>query len=376
MRCNHMFLSVALELRGGRITPVDNSRAIDEIDWSPLHDCSSRHIRGPTIMNPFAHTDSPPRARTAALLTFVIVALIIVPSALTLMTVKHPGTLVVDSDNPTPLGYTVSLLLFIAPLAYLAWWFLRQTQLRFPKTAFWWTIGLLVPSGIVLDVLFATTFFTFNNAQAVAGAYVPVLGGEVPIEEFVFYLSGFALVLLLYIWGDEYWLRAYNVSSYEEASRTIQRIVRFHPASLLWGIGLIVAATVYKNWFGSSEEGMPWYFIYLVVVAIVPSVGFFETAKSFINWRALSFTIFPILLISLLWEATLALPYQWWGYQRNVMVGIFIGPWSNLPVEAVCVWIAVTFTTVVTYEVIKVWKATGRRARDAFFGARTPTGKQ
>ena len=42
--------------------------------------------------------------------------------------------------------------------------------------------------------------------------------------------------------------------------------------------------------------------------------------------------------------------------------------WSGMPVEAVCVWFAVSFTTVITYEVIKIWQALGKSALEAFFG--------
>jgi hypothetical protein len=70
----------------------------------------------------------------------------------------------------------------------------------------------------------------------------------------------------------------------------------------------------------------------------------------------------------LLWEVTLALPYGWWEYRDNILIGLQIGAWSGLPIEAVCVWLAVTFTTVITYEVIKIWKALGTRALEAFFG--------
>src|SRR5512133_722452 len=87
-----------------------------------------------------------------------------------------------------------------------------------------------------------------------------------------------------------------------------------------------------------------------------------------INWRAFSFTFFLLLLISLLWEATLALPYGWWEYWPSTMMGLHIRAWSGLPIEAVFVWFAVTFTTVITYEVIKIWKALGTRALEAFFG--------
>lgn len=43
-----------------------------------------------------------------------------------------------------------------------------------------------------------------------------------------------------------------------------------------------------------------------------------------------------------------------------------------MPVEAVCVWLAVTFTTVIGYEVVKSWLATGKRALEAFFGVQRP----
>ena len=72
--------------------------------------------------------------------------------------------------------------------------------------------------------------------------------------------------------------------------------------------------------------------------------------------------------MSLLWEVTLALPYGWWEYRSNILIGLHIGAWSGLPIEAVCVWLAVSFTTVISYEVIKIWKALGTRALEAFFG--------
>ena len=49
-------------------------------------------------------------------------------------------------------------------------------------------------------------------------------------------------------------------------------------------------------------------------------------------------TMFFMMLVSMLWEATLALPYGWWNYQRETMTGIFIGAWSGLPIEAIIVW--------------------------------------
>ena len=117
-----------------------------------------------------------------------------------------------------------------------------------------------------------------------------------------------------------------------------------------------------------SLPRLPLYFTFLVLAAIIPSAALFRATRDFINWRAFSFTFFLILLVSVIWEVTLAQPYRWWEYQNDQMLGIFIKAWFGLPIEAVLVWVAVTFTTVITYEVVKIWQASGKAARSAFFG--------
>jgi hypothetical protein len=306
--------------------------------------------------------------REAFRVVFFIAGLLILSAGLTLRTVVHPGTLVLDSGNPTPHGYTWSLSLFIIPLAVLSWWFARRPDLELARQGFWRTIAVLAPLGFLLDLLFGNAFFTFRNPSATLGVDVPAVGGPIPIEEFVFYVTGFMLVLMSYLWADEYWLRAYNVPDYHSRAKDLRRIAEFHPQSVVLGVGLIAAAAIYKKAFSAAPEGFPWYFTYLTAVAIVPSAGFFATAQCFINWRAFGFTFFLILLISVLWEATLAVPYGWWGYRPSAMMGLNIGAWHGLPIEAVCLWLAVSFTTAITYEVIKIWKALGRGVWQALFG--------
>ena len=299
---------------------------------------------------------------------FAIAATLIIPATIALRTVISPALLQATSDNPTPFGYTWSLLLFILPIAALAAWFAYRSDLKFPRKAFWRTIAVLAPLGFILDLLFGNAFFTFPNHHAILGFSIPAVGGRIPIEEFVFYLTGFMLVLLSYIWCDEYWMAAYNVPDYNAAARNITRIVRFHFASFILGAVLIAAAIAYRKFYSGNPHGFPWYFIYLACASLIPSAGFFHTAQRFINWRAFSFTFFLLLLISLLWEVTLALPYGWWGFRPSAMIGLNVGAWSNLPIEEPCVWMAVTFTTIITYEVIKIWKALGSGALQAFFG--------
>jgi hypothetical protein len=50
------------------------------------------------------------------------------------------------------------------------------------------------------------------------------------------------------------------------------------------------------------------------------------------------------------------------------MVGVRITAWSRLPIEEVCVWISVTYATVIAYEIVRRWQASGKRARHALMG--------
>ena len=297
----------------------------------------------------------------------VIVALLVVPATLTLRTVAEPGRLLIESPNPTPYGYTWSLVLFLIPLTGLAMWFLRHPKLQFQRKAFWLTIGVLAPLGFGLDILFGNMFFVFRNEGSIIGWRIPAVGEPIPVEEFVFYLSGFMVVLLIYIWCDEYWVAKYNVPDYEAEAGKVGPILKFHWRSVAVGAVLLAAAVIVKR-FSAVPEGFPWYFTYLVGASVIPSAGLFRSARDFINWRAFSVTFLWILLVSLLWEATLGVPYDWWNYHHGVMMGIFIGAWAELPLEAVCVWFAVTFTTVIFYEVIKIWRAMKKPVRAAFFG--------
>jgi hypothetical protein len=299
-----------------------------------------------------------------------MLAMIAIPAGITLQTVHHPFPPMPVDQNSTPYGYTFSLLLFIFPAALIAGWFLPSEGLHIPKRAFCWTLTILVPLGCLLDFVFAQWFFEYPNVGATLGLRAPALGRSVPMEEYVFYFTGFLAVLLLYIWLGEFWLAAYNVLDYPGEARKVGRLLQFHPTSLILAAVLIGAATFYKKCLALPEDqaGFPGYFTFLVVGALFPAVSFFPVARRFINWRALSLTLFLMLLVSLLWEATLAVPYNWWNFQHRQMMGIFVGAWSGLPVEEICVWVAVTYATVIVFEVFKVWLASERSIHDAMVG--------
>jgi hypothetical protein len=298
-----------------------------------------------------------------------MLAMLVIPAAITLHSVRLPG-IFRAATNASPHGYTWSLLLFIVPIVIIGVWFLPSEGLEIPQRTFWRTIAILVPLGWGLDFLFAQYFFSFPNAQATLQIWAPALGKPVPIEEYIFYLTGFVAVLLLYVWLSEYWLAAYSVPDYPGEASKVRRLLQFHPTSLIVAVILIGVAWFYKKHLAAAadRDGFPGYFAFLVAGALIPAMSFYPVAKRFINWRALSLTLFFMLLMSELWEVSLALPYGWWAFQHRQMIGLFVGAWSGLPIEEVCVWIAVTYATTIVFEVVKVWQASGRKAKAVFLG--------
>jgi hypothetical protein len=310
-----------------------------------------------------------PSPRTSFQIVIGILIMIAVPAALTLHTVRVPPAVDITALNLTPYGYTISLLLFIVPILVIGIWFVPNEGVHVSRRSFLRTIAFLFPVGVILDFFFARRFFTFPNPVATLQIKAPALGGGVPVEEYVFYFTGFVAVLLIYVWLDEYWLAAYSIPM-DSARRTdFERLLRFHPQSLILGIALIAGAILFRHFFVSAP-GFPGYFIFLVVGAFGPSAALFPSALPVINWRAFGLTFFLILLISLLWEATLALPYGWWGFQDAQMIGIYITAWCRLPIEEVCLWCAVTYATTILYEVVRRWQSSGKRVGHAFLGKR------
>jgi hypothetical protein len=313
-----------------------------------------------------------PSSSVCAGIVVAMLVMVVIPAAITLQTVQVPAPPIPLNQNSTPHGYTLSLLLFIIPILFIAGWFLPSEELQIPRRASAWTLVILVPLGCLLDVVFAQWFFYYPNVGATLGIRAFALGRPVPVEEYVFYLTGFLAILLLYVWLGEFWLAAYNVADYPGEARKMRRVLQFHPTSLILAAVLIGAAWFYKKHLALPEDqaGFPSYFTFLVAGALLPAASFFPVARRFINWRALSLTLFFMLLVSLLWEATLAVPYNWWNFQHRQMIGLFIGAWSHLPIEEVCVWIAVTYATVIVFEVLKVLLASERSVRETLLGAK------
>lgn len=290
------------------------------------------------------------------LFALAILSLPVIISMFAIDTAPPKLLLTLNGPNPSPYGYTVSLLLFIVPALALFIWFVRHPSYAFNRKVFWTTIAILTPLGFILDFLFAETFFHFPNTGATLGIMIPVRGGAVPIEEFIFYLSGFVVTLLFYLWCNEYWCGAYRVLNPIEEARQfgVTKVMSFDFRPVIVGLVILGPAFIYEEFVAHDPEGFPGYMAFLLLSAILPSLVLYRSMKYFINWRAFSMTMAVLLLISLIWEATLAIPYGWWGYEESQMLGLTVYSWSNLPIEATLVWICVSFTTVLVYETVKL----------------------
>jgi len=75
------------------------------------------------------------------------------------------GSFSASASNPSPYGYTVSLLIFIVPILVIGLWFVPREGVRISKAAFVRTIAILFPLGAGLDFFFARSFFKFPNPE-------------------------------------------------------------------------------------------------------------------------------------------------------------------------------------------------------------------
>ena len=216
-----------------------------------------------------------PSPRLSAWLVAAMLAMVALPAAITLFAVRSPGTLQVSSSNPTPHGYTWSLLLFIVPIVVIGFWFVPAEGVEIPRRAFWRTIGLLVPLGCGLDFFFAHSFFVSAIPGATLGIKAPALGAPVPVEEYIFYFTGFLCVLLIYVWLSEFWLAAYNVPIIRVSLR------RFSSAPVPSNLGdrwraADRMAVVYKKMFSPFQTVFPDILLSSCLALSFPPRAFFQ----------------------------------------------------------------------------------------------------
>jgi hypothetical protein len=304
-----------------------------------------------------------------------MVGAIAVPAAITLATVRsEPDPLHPDRAD-SPYGYTVSLLLFALPILLLVVWRVKQAPIKRHLRALLWASGVIASVGFLLDLVFGHTFFIFRNSAATIGLRLPAwsfttmewIPSYLPVEEFGFYILGSLFVLAVYQWADADWLCDYSVDDYLELANQHAAIMRVHWRSLIWWGALVVAGIAIKR-LGPEPIGLPGYFIFIMVLGFLPSFLFLQTIRTFVNWRAFAFAYVNLTLISLLWEATLGVPYEWWNYNHSHMLGIKIFAWSALPIEAVLLWLVVAWDCIIAYEIFRVFFHMDRDVRAAMLG--------
>lgn len=324
------------------------------------------------------------RNHTDMMTFLVMLAALVIPATIALMQVDVGRSFVIKGD-PTPRGYTWSQLIFITPVALMAWWFKRDPHYHVYKKAFYATIGLFFCAGMGLDVLGGNAFFTFPNEGSHLGIHLPGYDfrsgswvWNVPIEELSFYGVGALFMLLMYIWADIYWFGTHEPDEFKSRSAKLPKLVSAHWGAMIWGVVLIAAAAFYKASLAPAQcpfwpndtptGGFPGYLTVLIAGFVAPTFVFFRKVKPFINWRALSMTIFTMLLMSLIWEGTMGVPYGWWGYQCSQMVGIYISAWTYLPIEEPILWSVATWGTVMIYEVLRIHFVSGKKLRTSMLG--------
>jgi hypothetical protein len=269
------------------------------------------------------------------------------------------------SGNHSPLGYTYSLSLFLVPCALLATWLARQRH-RLPTQwrAFWLAASAVTIMWCLVDVLLGNTIFTFPNAGATLGIFAPGYWPgrgwprTIPIEEFAFYSLGSSSIMLVYIWASDSWLSAYTAppAAYAARIRETPGIVSLHRRSVVIGVLVFLAALAWKK-LGPHpyHAGFPGYFLFELVLVSAPNALLYKVVGSLVNQPAFCYKMASLLGVSLLWEVTLALPYGWWGYRPEQMIGIAIRPWFDLPIEAWLLWPLACWTNILVYEALVLY---------------------
>ncbi len=275
--------------------------------------------------------------------------------------------------------YFTSLTFWVIPIALLFPRFLWLTDAgaKRRRRAFWWTTVYVFLAGTFLDLVLGSFVLDFSRDPRTYVYRLP-FGQNIPVEEFLFYLLGGMAIVLVYFWADEFWMRAYHVRNRrwnDELFGNDFRLVDVSPAFIWSGIALIAAGFILQWWFTEKLWPLTWYYNFLVVVAVLPALFLYRSLNSVINWRAFSFTCLYVLVTSCIWEVTLGLSRSWWFYRKpNGVLGFYVSAFSisserPYPIEALIVWLVVTFDAVLGFEALKGITHDRRSVRAALFGS-------
>lgn len=311
-------------------------------------------------------------------LRIIVVMLAVLSGAafVSMWSIPGPPTPRYEEPGWSPYGYTYSLALFAFPLLALSGWYLGHRK-RCPLhgRALGLTLAAVFPLWCLVDLFLANRFFRFPNSSA---HYNPMFWGyelgvgwtrSIPYEEFAFYFGAVTVMVLLYLWASEVWYARYTHSeaAYRKRAEETPPLVDVHWGWVVFALAVLAGGFAVKK-TGPYPAGWPEYFLLLWGLATLPTVLLVRHLSPFLNDRALLFTVMATVLVSLLWEVTLALPNGWWDYHHAHMLGVFVEPWSKLPIEATTLWPVSAWSNVLLFELFRVKLYSGRSFRELLFG--------
>jgi hypothetical protein len=328
------------------------------------------------------------------ILLFLIVWGTAVMGALSFVSVSnlHDPRIWKKPGYPLEFGYTLSLILLYLPLVVLLWWYIEERrsdpddQLKSLFRAVLYNTVFTSVVFVLFDIVFANLLFDFPDPNSVVGhkwlrllSYVPGYKWDasscstlwtlyrfscyslsIPVEEVLFYLGGAAVLRGMYIWASEDFLSRYTVppAEYERQAKACNRLIKWNWRLALVAVAIVIVGFALKRI--SHGNGIPTYLILQVFLVFVPLVFLYTKVSPFVNTRAFLLVMILQVLVSVIWEATLALPYGWWNYKPDGMTGRQIFPWSDLPVEACFFWISVGWSAMFIHEATKIKVRSGR----------------
>jgi hypothetical protein len=268
------------------------------------------------------------------------------------------------------LTYFSSLVFWGIPMLYLwpVFHSLTAAGTGRRRRALRWSAGTIATLGVVLDLVLGHLTFRFPGCDAAPGTSpyvlcVPGLGGLVPVEELLFYVMGPIVIVLTYACADERWVGRYHSGD----DRLDHALIRLSPR--LAALAALAAVTAIVLWRVNGT--FPTYFAFLTAGAILPAMFLYRTVGHLTNWQAVALTTLYVLLTSIIWEVTLAIPREWWGYEPAGMVGVVIAAWSRgtsiFPVEAAVVWLTAPFSCILIYEFANAFLHHAGSTRAALF---------
>jgi hypothetical protein len=187
------------------------------------------------------------------------------------------------------------------------------------------------------------------------------------VEEVLFYAMGPVAMVLVYACADERWLSKYNPAD----NLLDLKLIQVSPQL----IGVAAAAALAALILWGVNGTFPTYFVFLAAGALLPAIFLYRAIGALTNWPAFAATTLYVILTSVIWEVTLAIPRQWWGYEPSGMIGVTIAAWSRgdaiFPLEAAVVWIFAPFASILTYEFAKALTHHPQSTAEALFGSDT-----